>query len=235
MRRLIVNADDFGLSAGVNRGIARAHERGIVTSASLMVRGPCAATAALYGAEHSALGLGLHVDVDRWRYAGDCWRLVVEAPGTDDPSAARAQVAAQLRRFEALVGHTPTHLDSHHHRHREEPLRSVVLELGARLGVPVRELAGGVLHCADFYARDADGAPSAEPISPGALCALLGRLPEGISELACHPAIGDDSGSSYSRERDLETLTLCDPRVWRALTEAEIALVDFRGERRARR
>ena len=41
-RRLIVNADDLGLSAGVNRGIVEAHARGIVTSASLMVRQPAA-------------------------------------------------------------------------------------------------------------------------------------------------------------------------------------------------
>ncbi len=47
-RYLIVNADDFGLSEGVNRGIIRAHEQGIVTSASLMVRGAAAAEAARY-------------------------------------------------------------------------------------------------------------------------------------------------------------------------------------------
>ena len=48
---LIVNADDFGLSEGVNRGIIEAHERGIVTSASLMVLRPAAASAADYSRE----------------------------------------------------------------------------------------------------------------------------------------------------------------------------------------
>jgi predicted glycoside hydrolase/deacetylase ChbG (UPF0249 family) len=47
-RQLIVNADDFGQSAGVNRGVIEAHENGIVTSASLMVRWPDAADAARY-------------------------------------------------------------------------------------------------------------------------------------------------------------------------------------------
>ena len=54
-RFLIVNADDFGLSEGVNRGIIEAHERGIVTSASLMVLKPAAASAAAYGREHLRL------------------------------------------------------------------------------------------------------------------------------------------------------------------------------------
>ena len=48
-RRLIMNADDFGISPGVNAGIIEAHERGIVTSASLMVRWPDAVAAANLG------------------------------------------------------------------------------------------------------------------------------------------------------------------------------------------
>jgi len=58
-RRLIVNADDFGQSPGINRGIMEAHERGIVTSVSLMVRWPAAVEAAAYarrlpGPQHGA-------------------------------------------------------------------------------------------------------------------------------------------------------------------------------------
>src|SRR5207247_11145801 len=54
-RDLIVNADDFGQSAGVNRGIIEAHERGIVTSASLMVRWPAANEATAYARRHQSL------------------------------------------------------------------------------------------------------------------------------------------------------------------------------------
>jgi len=50
---LIVNADDFGQSTGINRGIIEAHERGVVTSASLMVRWPAAIDAAQYAREHA--------------------------------------------------------------------------------------------------------------------------------------------------------------------------------------
>ncbi len=71
-RRLIVNADDFGHSAAVNAGVVEAHERGLVTSASLMVRRPAAAAAAAYARSRPELGLGLHVELGEWVYADGC-------------------------------------------------------------------------------------------------------------------------------------------------------------------
>ena len=61
-RVLIVNADDFGLSRGVNAGVQKAHEQGIVTSAGLMVRGRAATEAAEYARATPSLSLGLHVE-----------------------------------------------------------------------------------------------------------------------------------------------------------------------------
>src|SRR5437867_1616393 len=73
LRLLIVNADDFGYSRGVNRGIVEAYERGIVTSASLMVNRVAAAEAAEYGRDHPELGVGLHVDLRRRRVRERLW------------------------------------------------------------------------------------------------------------------------------------------------------------------
>jgi predicted glycoside hydrolase/deacetylase ChbG (UPF0249 family) len=67
-RFLIVNADDFGLTSGINRGIIEAHEHGIVTSASLMVRYPAAREAADYAKAHPELSVGLHFEAGEWRY-----------------------------------------------------------------------------------------------------------------------------------------------------------------------
>src|SRR5258705_8405330 len=61
-RYLIVNADDLGADDGVNRGIIQAHERGIVTSASLMVNMPSAPSAVRESREHRTLSLCLHVN-----------------------------------------------------------------------------------------------------------------------------------------------------------------------------
>src|SRR4051794_21157272 len=117
-RYLIVNADDFGRSPGVNRGIVRAHEHGIVTSASLMVRWPAAAEAAGYGRPRPGLSLGLHVDLGEWSLCGADWQPVYEVVDSDNPGAVAAEVGRQLAAFRSLVGRDPTHLDSHQHVHR---------------------------------------------------------------------------------------------------------------------
>ena len=67
-RYLIVNADDFGSRVGVNRAIARAHDTGIVTSASLLVRRPLAKEAAALTRSRPKLSVGLHVDLGEWAY-----------------------------------------------------------------------------------------------------------------------------------------------------------------------
>jgi hopanoid biosynthesis associated protein HpnK len=60
-RRLIVNADDFGRSQSINRAVIQAHQRGILTTASLMVNGAAAEEAAALAREHPCLGVGLHL------------------------------------------------------------------------------------------------------------------------------------------------------------------------------
>ncbi|MFL5818353.1 MAG: carbohydrate deacetylase [Conexibacter sp.] len=226
-RRLIVNADDFGLSAGVNRGIAQAHEHGVLTSASLMVRAGHAPEAAVYAHAHPALSVGLHIDLGEWRYTGEHWVAAYEVVPTDDEAAVGAEVAAQVERFCALMGREPTHLDAHQHAHREEPARSIVLEHGQRLGVPVRSFTPGLRYEGGFYGQSGRGEPWPEGIAPEALCELLHALPPGASELGCHPAIDDESGSSYGAERTVETATLCDPRVRDALREEGISLRSY--------
>jgi predicted glycoside hydrolase/deacetylase ChbG (UPF0249 family) len=224
---LIVNADDLGLSEGVNRGIAKAHEEGIVTSASLMVRAPHAAEAADYVKAHPELGVGVHLDMGEWHYTGEAWIAAYEVVPLEDPVAVGAEVAAQIERFMTLMGSPPTHLDSHQHVHREEPLRGIVAQHAHHLGVPVRHLTPGIRYEGGFYGQSGKGHPYPEAISPEALCALVAGLPPGVTELGCHPGIGDDSGSSYSAERTVETATLCDPRVRAALADRGVELRSF--------
>jgi predicted glycoside hydrolase/deacetylase ChbG (UPF0249 family) len=226
-RRLIVNADDFGLSAGVDRGIAEAHEHGIVTSASLMVRGGHATEAAAYARDHPALSVGLHVDLAEWRHTGHEWVAEYEVVPPADAVAVAEEVRAQLERFVALVGRAPTHLDSHQHVHREDPARMVVLEQARRLGVPVRELTTEIRFVGGFYGQSGRGEPWSEGVGVEALEGLLRGLPPGTSELGCHPGLGGDSGSPYSRERTLETTTLCDERVLATLRREGIELCSF--------
>src|SRR5215208_1535147 len=98
-RRLIVNADDFGLSLGVNRAVLAAHERGIVTSASLMVRRAPAASAAASSSSYPRLSLGLHLDLGEWRFESARWQPLYEVVALDDPGAVSAEARDQIEHF----------------------------------------------------------------------------------------------------------------------------------------
>ncbi len=225
---LIVNADDFGQSSGVNRGIIAAHERGIVTSASLMVRWPAAAAAAEYGRLHPALSLGLHLDLGEWAYRNGDWRPLYEVVLLDDQTAVAGEVTCQLDAFRRLNGKHPTHIDSHQHAHLREPVRTPVTEMARRLGVPLRQCSPHIRYCGNFYGQRSDGSPLPEILCPEGLLQILAALPPGITELGCHPGEGDDLDTMYRDERAQEVRVLCDPRVRNALPELAIELRSFR-------
>ncbi len=88
-RYLIVNADDFGMSPGVNRGIIESHQSGILTSASLMVRWPAAPAAADYAKAHPHLSLGLHLDFGEWICRDGEWSQFYEVVPIDRRPARR--------------------------------------------------------------------------------------------------------------------------------------------------
>jgi chitin disaccharide deacetylase len=225
-RVLIVNADDFGQSRGVNDGVIRCHEEGIVTSATLMVRWPAAEEAAAY-ARRASLGLGLHVDLGEWEFRDGEWRAAYEVVPGLASTAVAAEIASQLERFERLVGGPPDHLDSHQHLHRDEPVRGAMLALAERVGVPVRELTPGIAYSGAFYGQDGRGAPVPEAIRVDALVRLIERLPPGITELACHPAAAIDHPTPYADERLREADTLCDPAVRAAIEATGVVLRTF--------
>lgn len=226
-RYLIVNADDFGQSECVNRGIIEAHEHGIVTSTSLMVRWPAAAAAAEYAKSHATLGVGIHLDFGEWACHNGEWRQLYDVVPVDDPAAVEAEVERQLATFTDLVGRPPTHIDSHQHCHRKEPLRAAALAAAERLGVPLRSHTPWVSYCGAFYGQGDDGTPYHELISVDGLAKLLAGLPSGVTELGCHPAAGSDLDAMYRTEREIETRTLCAPRIRSLIDELGIELCNF--------
>ncbi len=225
---LIVNADDFGRSHGINRGVALAHDQGIVTSASAMVHWPAGEEAAELARERPALGIGLHVDLEEWAYDDGEWRVVYQRVAGGEGAVAE-EVEAQLTRFRMLFGREPTHLDSHQHVHREEPLRSVLVEAGHRLAIPVRNLAPGIVYRGDFYGQTATGEPLPGAITVESLLRVLSCLPTGVTELGCHPASEPELGSSYAIQRPEELRVLCDPGVREAVHGEGIELRSFQG------
>jgi predicted glycoside hydrolase/deacetylase ChbG (UPF0249 family) len=227
-RRLIVNADDFGQSAGINEGIIRCHERGILTSASLMVLWPHASAAAEYAKSAHALSVGLHLDFGEWAYRNGEWTTVHTVLQTHDPAAVKTEVTRQLDMFRRLTGSDPTHLDSHQHVHCSPPFDRIVADVGVALGVPVRRRTDAVRYEGSFYGQDGKGAALDDAITVERFIAILRTLPVGTTEMGCHPGLGHDSPGMYVAERERETTVLCD-RQLRAAVEAEgIQLISFR-------
>ena len=219
MRNLIVNADDFGASLGVNRGIVHCHVEGVVTSTSLMVTGRAAEDAAALAVEHPGLALGLHWDLD-----GE------EAPGVsgDDPAAVRRELERQIDAFHSLIGRPPTHVDSHHHVHRTPEIAPIARELVAPLGVPLRE-EGPVRFVGGFYGQWEWQVTDLKHVSPEFLTWILrNEVEDGWTEISCHPGyVTDDFSSVYLAEREVELATLTDPRIREEIDALGIRLASF--------
>jgi predicted glycoside hydrolase/deacetylase ChbG (UPF0249 family) len=213
---VIVNADDFGCAPGVNRGIAESHEHGIVTSASLMVNRSAAGEAAAYALDHPELGVGLHVELRRWRVPA---RLV--------QALAAKSLEKQLARFRRLLGRDPTHLDSHLNVHRAAPLRPLFEALAEELGVPLRHFSPVVRFCGEFYGHDGRGQPKEAAIQVDALIGVLESLGPGVTELGTHPGYTDGLREWYRTQRVQELRALCDPRVREAVQRLGIELISF--------
>ncbi len=146
MKQLIVNADDLGLTPGVNRGILRAFQDGIVTSASLLVTGSAFEQAVALARQNAELDVGLHLTLveERAVLGRELLPTLVDETGrlprTSGEFFRRAflgriswdqverEIAAQIARFQK-TGLRLSHLDSHQHLHMFPPVFKIVRRL----------------------------------------------------------------------------------------------------------
>jgi len=150
-RFIIVNADDFGISPGVNRGIVESHRRGITSSTSLMANQPWAAEAVELWRSCPALGLGLHVTLTSGRPCSpaDSIPTLVQpdgrfpilgvllaraSAGALRSDELRLEIAAQAERAVTL-GARLDHMDSHHHVHAHPRIGREVLAVALDYGI----------------------------------------------------------------------------------------------------
>jgi hopanoid biosynthesis associated protein HpnK len=158
VRRLIINADDFGLTVGVNRAILEAHEHGVVTSATLMANGQAFEDAIALAQSRPGLGVGCHVVLvdgaplldetavrsllDRGgnrsghrRFRKGITRFgALALLGRLAENEIEAEATAQIRKLQT-AGITVTHLDSHKHTHLFPRVLRPLLRAAASCGV----------------------------------------------------------------------------------------------------
>lgn len=218
-RYLIVNADDFGASTGVNRGILDCHRHGVLTSASLMVTGAAVDEAVAISCDYPSLALGLHWDV---------WGEDEREFDTTDTVAVRDEFRRQLDRFHDLLGSLPTHVDSHRHVHREDHLMPVFRELVAPLGVPLRN-DGRINFVGGFYAQWEWKVTNLEYVSVSFMEKMIrSEVPVGFTEFSCHPGyVSNDYHPVYRLEREHEVQTLTNPKIRQTIEEEGIRLISF--------
>ena len=245
-RTLIVNADDFGLTGGVSRGILDAGAKGIVTSTTAIVNRPIDPEL-LERLSDSDLGVGLHLNLTLGEPVCGARRVasLVDAQGcfVRDPreAAARAkkdeariELGHQIDAFRALMRRFPTHLDTHHHVGRHEPILELVLDFAEALKVPVRTqddevratARGRKLRTPDHFVGDAASEPywSAERV-----LSHLSTLAPGVTEFMAHPGYYDDelAYSRYGKQRETELTGLTDPRAREMIERQGIRLAHF--------
>jgi len=151
-RRLIVNADDFGLSHAVNEAVIRAHRDGILTSASLMVNEPACDEAVKLAKENPKLGVGLHITLLMGHSALPAGKIpgLVNNRGefSDSPVSTgmkyffdsslreqlRAEIRAQFEKFRA-TGLPLDHVNGHLHFHLHPVVFKILMEDSDTLGI----------------------------------------------------------------------------------------------------
>jgi predicted glycoside hydrolase/deacetylase ChbG (UPF0249 family) len=267
-KQLVVNADDFGFTSDVNRGIVDAHRRGILTATTLMANGPAFDDALRLARETPTLDIGCHLVL-----VGD--RSLVT--GKPYPATVGQLLAAlalrEIRPYEELAaqvrhirnaGIRPTHLDTHKHTHLAPPVLDAVARLSEEFGIrwvrrpfdfPLTALRGGVprlqrltssalglLRRRFHRVLERHGCRTTDHFAgfqitgrfrTAELVQLLECLPEGSTELMCHPGYcgealrGARTRLKESREHELEALTAPETRA--AIARQGIELVGYAG------
>jgi len=243
VKRLIVNADDFGFTRDVNEGILHAQSNGILTATTLMATGPAFEHAVALARDHPALDVGAHlVLVGAEGYPATVTQLLAAVALGRIPIYDR--LASQMRKI-LDAGIQPTHLDTHKHTHLLPPVLDAVARIAAEFRVPwVRRLipapvpfVQGMLQrrlvhrgcrTTDYFA----GFKMTGRYNARDLAALIRGLPDGVTEFMCHPGFcGDELRAAATRLKDsrrVELDALTSAEVREALEESAVTLVRYR-------
>lgn len=249
MRRLFVNADDFGLTEGVSSGIVEAMAAGVVGGTTAMVCPDGAMERISRLGAPLAGKMGLHLQLTGGRPCltpGEVPSLVTAeglfarkkiAVADVDAGEVRWEWQAQLTRFRA-AGFEPSHLDAHHHIHKRPEVFPIFVELAKKLGVPARAVSdamrqslseAGVPHadvCVTRFFGENLTRGHFLSLVDAAFAALGG---EGTVEIMAHPGKCDaalSAISTYAAGREEELRIFTEPGLLAALADRGIVVMD---------
>jgi len=183
VKRLVVNADDFGFTTDVNAGILEAHRDGILTAATLMANGSAFADAVRLLRENPSLDIGCHLVLVSGQSMLEPERELPRTVGELVRNVAGGRIriyeelSAQVRRMVA-AGLQPTHLDTHKHTHLLPPVLEAVARISQEFGIP------WVRRPFDFPLQPGR-APWVKRAVNGSLRLLRGRVHRVLSRYGC--------------------------------------------------
>lgn len=241
IKKVIINADDFGMSLGNTIGILHAHVNGVVTSTTCMMNMPYASFALNEAKKYPNLGVGIHLTLTVGRPLVEGAKSFVDENGdfrkqgsypnnqvSADFNEIYCEWKAQIEKFIEISGKKPTHLDSHHHVHLLPGQIEVVKRLALEYDVPVRQkeqvLIDNYEHIPfteDMYGFDHINIETFQKI----LCGDGDMI-----EIMCHPALIDQrlhKMTSYCMERMKELDVLCQPELKQWICDQGIQLINY--------
>jgi predicted glycoside hydrolase/deacetylase ChbG (UPF0249 family) len=242
-RFLIINADDLGISPEVNRGIFIAHEKGVVTDSSLLIKGPYAQQALETIKKSPSFHAGIHIDLDPllgWKSPGierlPRLKLLEMMNKTDFIKRVKKEIDTQVKAF-LDAGLIPSHIDTHHHVHGFPQVFEPLVEAMDRYGITAIRFSkkGYALLGREAIPIAAEKAQWMEdalrkrgilhphllidPLVPFS----LKEIPGGVTELMVHPSMGGDEW----RQKDFEMLI--NPLFMSTVRDEGIQLISFSG------
>jgi hopanoid biosynthesis associated protein HpnK len=288
VKQLIVNADDFGLTESVNRGIIVGHREGILTSASLLANGLAFDDAIASGRRFPDLSVGVHLNISGGTPVSPAGRIssllnelgqlhltplgiwIRILTGQINLEDIRSEFRAQILKV-LDAGLTPTHLDGHLHVHVLPQIAAIVIDLASEFRIrqvrcPAENLestlpllwklgATGISaleRSAIAFAVTSFARPLREQLRKNGLvtsdtfyglvhtgflhekmlAALLHLVPEGSTELMCHPGYPSSElesvGGTLARSREAEVLALTARDIKETLRSRGVRLTNFR-------
>jgi len=250
LKQLIINADDFNLTPGVTRGILKSHDEGILTSTTVLINLPLEEKTIRELKMRPKLGLGIHLNVTLAGPVSPVSRIpTLLKPGgifrrppdyREKPPSVKeiiTEYKAQIRLFERRFQKLPDHLDTHHHLHDHLLFFDALASVAKKWKLPIRR--SRIFQWAEFShqtksLRSPDylfGSLDAQSHwKRTSFLAVAENLPEGTSEIGCHPAFCDVTLreiSSFREVREEELAVFSDRKLRKTLSQLGIELIRF--------
>ncbi len=246
MKKVIINADDFGLTKGCNNGIIKGMTEGIITSTTIMMNMPESKHAIELAKAYGIKDIGIHLTLTcgaplsepmqvpslvntEGKFYSRRWELFPKIKKEDAEKELRNQIETFLS-----YGIQCSHFDSHHHVHMYEEISEVVLNLAKEYNVALRQPSEHLkkrinemkIPTTDCFSMEFYG----EKATLTKIKSIIGCIDDETIEIMTHPAYPDDELfkiSSYNSYRQNELDVLMSKNIKNWLDENDIELVGF--------